>query len=319
MPPELSLREHDIGGLLRPAVLEHPSRASAAMQRFVLLIHGYNVTLCKAGCDYGAFADNVRATTWWSVVTRFYWPGDANPPFGRWLAAGLRRTLSGASYMLQIRTAGDAAQRLFQWFCPDSPPTRQPEVSIVAHSLGCRLALELLAQLAGQRPTARPRVTKVILMAAAVPRYMVEERGRLREAVALPQRIIALHSTADRTLNWMFRLGEAQEYLVDAGDALRWTARGAIGRHGLPSLSNGHNVFAWRADHGDYWPSRDIARAVDGSLTAILRPGTPRPDRPPERDVEPRDVVVRRTSGRSPGTRVPGGERGLCQRCGPCR
>jgi pimeloyl-ACP methyl ester carboxylesterase len=318
MPAELSLRERPVGGLLRPSVREHPSRATGNMRRIDLLIHGYNVSLCRAGCAYGTFESHVRTQSWLTTFARIYWPGDARVPLGRLLGAGLSGALSAATYMAQIRTAKNTATRLFDWFCAGPPPARQPELNIVAHSLGCRVALELLTQFAGQQPTRRPRVKIVTLMAAAVPRYMVEEQGALRSGAELPWRIIAIHSTSDRILKWVFRAGQAQEALADAYDALRWNARGAIGRHGLPSLPGRSNVPALGADHSDYWPSPVVADDVNMSHNGILRLGVSRPATPPARELTPRTIDVRQVAYRAPAARTVGGQQGLCRTCPAC-
>lgn len=239
----------------------HPPRAFA---RVLVLIHGYNNTEDDADASYAAFDDvfDPRARAFWPVA-HFFWPGDK--PWG---------ALSRASYPMEIGAARDAARELATFLAAlTGPHGTRPSVAFVAHSLGCRLLLELLH--IATTSLQRLDVPVACLMAAAVPVTRVDVNGALRAAAQSPRRAIVMHSPDDAVLKWAFRLGQ-----LAAGEGF---ASRAVGRFGEPRRGLWAVSMPTRHGHGDYWPSRDCADEVARQLGAT-----------PAREVAPRPLLRRR-------------------------
>jgi hypothetical protein len=85
-PFEVSVRVAPYGGGVRQAPVERPVGLFQSAHKLLLLIHGYNVTLCSAGCAYEQFR-KLLSVYWNARAVCVYWPGDAETPsFGsRWL------------------------------------------------------------------------------------------------------------------------------------------------------------------------------------------------------------------------------------------
>ena len=60
-PRELSVRTECHGGEILESALEHPADQLARSRSVILLIHGFNVSLCSAGKSYEAFLKEVRS------------------------------------------------------------------------------------------------------------------------------------------------------------------------------------------------------------------------------------------------------------------
>jgi hypothetical protein len=174
------------------------------------------------------------------------WPGDeANAALG------------AAAYPLKIKVAQRAAERIFEYLAGVFGPGGAPiMLHVVAHSLGCRLTLELM-----QRLSARGTgvvINSVTLMASAVPVGKVDPSGPLRNGVDAANRVCVLHSTGDAVLHWAFPLGQTA-----GGDGFFPTA---IGRFGGPtgvwtrgaSMSNDGKLYG----HSSYWPGVQSANAA---------------------------------------------------------
>src|SRR5205823_1348216 len=128
--------------------------------------------------------------------------GDAR---GGWL-------VSGASYPWEIPSARTSAQRLADFLGTLSGPEGTPsEVSVVAHSLGCRLALEALEEVR-RRGLAWPGVRFVAWMAPAVPTALVQAGAPLEAAARFPQTLAVFFSSQDNTLRRAFPPGQRTAY-----------------------------------------------------------------------------------------------------------
>lgn len=187
---------------------------------FVIFIHGFNVSQAQAREAYARFR-------WWldqfqarAHVLELHWPGDR-----KW---GL---LSALCYPGKIDIAQQCGELLAKWIA--SKP--QARFMIVAHSLGCRVAVEAVRELRATGHLAR--VLSLCLMAAAVPVRHVADRvlGPLLGESAPRWRI--LYSRGDQVLRWTFLPGQTL-----GGDAL----------FGLPVGLHGEPVQHWTAA-GDTW------------------------------------------------------------------
>lgn len=175
------------------------------------------------------------------------WPGDA-PGLG---------ILKGASYPLEIgdvyKTAVEFARLL------SDPETRPARVNFITHSLGARVALDTLRNLAaGPTP---PAFGTVLMMAPATDDDVLDD-PRFARVVDRTERFVVVSSFKDVTLEYAFPIGDVLER------ALHWTERAsvrAMGRFG-PRLKKGSPALAkldWfqmrdsvGQDHNDYnpWP-----------------------------------------------------------------
>jgi pimeloyl-ACP methyl ester carboxylesterase len=212
----------------------------------VVMIHGFNndegvarrryATLHRALLACAARpGDSERLIDERSVW--FFWPGD------RYGVVGFRRN---------IGVAQDAARRLADYLISvrSSAGTRPQEIRVVAHSLGCRLLLELSLLLDQARSADRgaPQIRDTCLMAAAVPTALCEDGNifgsRPEVSGPRPARIEqVLFSGRDKAL-LAFRFGGAEE---GAGRLPH-----AVGRTGLPRR-RWHYPVDTGLGHGDYY------------------------------------------------------------------
>lgn len=175
------------------------------------------------------------------------WPGDA-PGIG---------FLKGASYPFEMtdvhRTAVEFGKLL------RDPETRPGRVNFITHSLGARVALDTLRELAAS-PTP-PAFGTVLMMAPAADDDILDD-PRFARVVERTERFVVLSSFEDKVLELAFPVGDVVER------ALHWTERAsvrALGRYGprLKKDSPALGKVDWfqvrgrvEQDHNDYnpWP-----------------------------------------------------------------
>jgi hypothetical protein len=219
------------------------------------LIHGYNVDPEGAASAYERLFSTSGMKTLpppllesrrWLV----YWEGYASGG----LATG-KTILSPLTYAAQIPSACAAARALRQYI--DQKSGGRAEVYLIAHSLGCRLALELLDQYAMMPSGAVPNFPAVVLMAAAVPTHFFEDLKRLWKGALLPGRVVVMFSESDWVLKVPFRAGQTY-----AGEGLFPKAVGATGGPAgywarVVRTRNGHSGY-----FGDPKARAEIASAM---------------------------------------------------------
>jgi len=124
----------------------------------------------------------------------------------------------------------------------------RPRVLLVAHSLGCRVALNALGLLhdAGRGPR-----TDAVLLAAAVPVGLCVDKEMF--AVQPPAtRSTVLHSAHDRVLQLTFPAGEGfHDVLAEA-----------VGRFGRPDDGRWQHQIRTTLGHSDYWGDDFAAMSV---------------------------------------------------------
>jgi pimeloyl-ACP methyl ester carboxylesterase len=287
---ELSVREPgaEAGGGVVDAFVPGDSDSLEGKGCAVLFVHGYNNSRAAARGSFEGFVKGLEAATGrgmlpWPVFG-VQWPGDEP-----------NAAISALSYPLKIKVAQRAADKIFDYlrgiFGPGGAPIT---LHVVAHSLGCRLTLELLEKLARGNPAANVVVTSVTLMAAAVPVGKVEPDGRLRRGVDAANRVCVLHSTGDAVLHWAFPIGQTA-----GGDGFFPTA---IGRFGGPSgvwtRSASMSAEGKLYGHSSYWQGVESASAAAAMMgVAVANPIpvslTPSHELPP-----PNTIVVREVAGR---------------------
>ncbi len=317
-PHEVSLRAAPIGGRLAIQAQDLPAGLFGRARRLVAFVHGFNVTLCEAGCAYGAFKRYLPGRLLGRVAA-VYWPGDAAP---RWRRDQNRPrgaatiAASALAYSFQIGTAENGARLLEQLISGHANRRFPVQMDFVAHSLGCRLTLELLDRLRRNPAADRPRIGVVALMAAAVPRWMVLPGGSLHDAARSATKLLVFQSEGDGVLRVPFQAGQQVE--GEWRTRLRMRARAALGRYGVIGVPGADNIIDDRLGHSDYWPNAAIARRVVDELentrsTRHLGRVAMRGRAVPVRSVAARDMELRRVL-----TPPRGRQLGMCQGCPPC-
>lgn len=241
----LSFRQNCVGGDLKlpPEVSDESALNSA--QHLVLLIHGYNNTYRDGVDAYNGFharQKELDKDTRYGLGRTFvevYWPGDAD-----W------GVLSFLYYMGSVTHAKETATALADFLLNRVGGAR---IDIVAHSMGCRLGLELMYALDTQHATLN--IGRVLFMAGAVPTFMLVDTQpprRLRPAYdrVLREGARSLYSGADMVLTFAFPAGQS----LASGD--EGAAPTALGHEYWvdPSVPlNLGQIQNPRAGHSDYW------------------------------------------------------------------
>jgi hypothetical protein len=254
----------------------------------LVLVHGYATRREQAEANYRALGRNLdtlasgggsRRVAPTADVERFalHWPGDHPAETLHRYIPGLK-PLNWASFAVRVPAADETGRLLAQAL----GRCTRPRVVVVAHSLGCRVALRALHLLhhgdPGEIGSRRP-VVQLVLMAAAVP---VDDCLGKNEFALPPDseqsRCWVLFSAQDIVLRGAFPLGQA---LTDRfGEA--------VGLHGRPHDGRWHRGVPTTFGHGDYWASGKAAREVHAVLTQTPpRPGPahsrgPLPRLPPQ-------------------------------------
>jgi hypothetical protein len=308
---EISVRRDSDGGPVLPSARIPKSEHSGEIGNWdvaYVFIHGFNVSRSEARDAYRGFSATIQLGKRLHEL-RLFWPGDAN--------LGAADFMDFASYPTDIEDARDSARPLARFLAQlEAHVTRRPmRYVFIAHSLGCRLLLEMLklvwdGEVEGWTRWTPSRVPLACIMAAAVPVQMVEPGGRLSDCTTLAERWLVLYSHRDIVLSSAFPLGqtlaaamgiESRPY-VDAvglrGEPSRFAPLVPVEAKGLHHVGN---VAIWD-EHGSYWKQRKarvsaeivarIAGVPDGTVGIAERiiPSSP--------DVAPRIVAGRVTAER---------------------
>jgi pimeloyl-ACP methyl ester carboxylesterase len=223
-----------------------------------LLLHGYNVEPHEAATAFERLLITINkaspplpsllALQSWVVFWQGYTSGG--------LARG--KTLSSpAHYAAQIPSAVEAAQALEEYLY--SRAGGGARVTLIAHSLGCRVALELLDRFARSSRRPKPEFPLVILMAAAVPTYFFEDLELLWKGALLPERVVVLFSGRDQILKYFFRAGQTL-----AGEGIFPKAVGASAE----PIGFWSSTVVTDNGHSDYFGDSVTGAAIARSLGA---------------------------------------------------
>lgn len=251
-------------------------------RRLVILIHGFNVSEQAAR---GAFMDmraGLRAAIPGGLgklgaIWEFHWPGDH--PSG-WVSKG--------TYPARVYAARDAGRLLAEdWL---AQRTQSEKVILIAHSLGCRVALEAVWAIRRLRERGRPYdgpdVEAVFLLAAAVPvDFCTPGHVDMRYGTPLTadSKEHVFHSRRDQVLTIPFEAGQGA--IPEPGNA--------VGRRGLPG-NRWSSDWPKRLGHGDYWASREIANDIAGLLHLSGEQAIPEHLLPVEKPADPLLLAERR-------------------------
>jgi len=191
------------------------------------------------------------------------------------------------SYPLEIRPARNSARVLAKFLRTLSSTV---DLYLIAHSLGNRVAMELLDDFVRHGVPPAVHLKGACMMAAAVPVSAVRWPGSLHYA-SLLTRTQVLFSPGDWTLRIAFPTG--QGFAVDSFGSQ------AVGLNGEPLMHwNWAQPMTYRGrryDHGDYWRRRETAKPVADFLkrgvktTPVKRP-TPSRSLPPANELASRTI-----------------------------
>lgn len=307
MYPSINLRMKKVGGPIKNPPALFPINVLCRQRHLILLIHGYNVDEEKARATFEAFREMQKDLANLSSAEKVangrlvevYWPGDAE-----WGIVSL------LFYMKSIDQAINTSQVLANSLAQAARVSGEKTIDVVAHSMGCRLALELLRNLRNLKGIT---IRRVMLMAAAVPTIMLDSGHRrdLRDAIEETvskwgEGLHSLYSTHDMVLGGAFPLGQT---LAGGDEGSFPTALGFNKWDGVtpPFFWQSKNA---QAGHSDYWGSQKKKtrpmlyanrmvrtflgfpqveeRAVLDRLGSIRNPG---PDRLPIRDRTPAERI----------------------------
>lgn len=205
----LSARTDRRGGeLIYPVVRGYDDPKGEKLLTF--FVHGFNNAESTA---LDRWDDEVwRGIRHWTkapvgTVVLFFWPGDTDT----------LKAISGSLYPRKVQVAIDAGTELGKYIKDIAGQNKGLEVRFVGHSLGCRVVLSAVRELA-REPAVVP-VVGTLLMGAAVPEGDCSGSGqwhrRISEAFSAmadesrePSKEIVLYSPDDAILNKVFATGE---------------------------------------------------------------------------------------------------------------
>ncbi len=266
---DLSVRIDPRGGKVHHTVSDRDNLSRSGARHLLILVHGFNNTKEEAARSYdlffGAIWESLRKSRVApDAVAQFHWPGDLVVSPWRFAAA------DAVAYPMDITQALQSATSLARYlaaFPSPGPDAGSLNLSLVGHSLGCRLILEMLA---GLPASSRPEIVFVGLMAAAVGVGLVGS-GQLLSPAADAKNIVKFWSTRDWVLRLAFPTGQAAAFGLSIEDELHTEA---VGLHGNPpSFGKGRQTAN---GHGQYWPdaglATEIVPRIDASMARILPP-----------------------------------------------
>lgn len=264
MASRVDFTDRNGGHTPQPSDLSWHATAEPA---WLLLVHGYNNNPEEAADAYGGF-EAVQRELFPGVADAGYAPGWHRievlwQGFARWGPVGF------AFYPLALPNARVTGDYLAEALV-DAAAGQPRRVHVLAHSLGCRVTLELVRALR-QRRQEHPhavRVERAVFFAAAVPTYALADDPPLRLRDALLHEgveVSSLYSGSDVVLSGAFPGGQT------------------LGREGFFPTALGHTAWSGGlqarieqhdnapAGHGDYWGAswtREDACARNAGRTA---------------------------------------------------
>jgi pimeloyl-ACP methyl ester carboxylesterase len=246
---------YERGGPVRAEVEdEHNRLKNSGCRHLLILVHGFNNTASDAKNSYSLllslFEEHFTRSRYApDAIAFFHWPGNLGPP-----------VISTAGYAWDIRQADDSAKRLAEYLAafPRGSDPGGFKITLIGHSLGCRLVLEMLHKL----PRALvPNVEVVSLMAAAVPTEFVKTAGKLETTVRAPRRILKCYSHQDWVLWLAFPGGQLAASALNIEDEFYSEA---VGLYGNPDLMG--IPIKTANGHGDYWGDRNVANRFSAAI-----------------------------------------------------
>lgn len=237
---------------------------SRSFHHILFLIHGYNNSEQVAEDSYTLFTallnEHLRKHPFdIDAIVNFHWPG--NPTLDLKLLAP---TIHYPYALLNARRAAALLANFLSTLLRPGPAPTSLKVSLVGHSMGCRLVMELLRTISEKQP---PEFQCIGLMAAAVPVELVVAGSALFVPEPMNTRILKFFSPNDWVLRNFFPLGQKWSSLFSDNGQLveRRYYREAVGFDGNPERF-AVNCPRRNNGHSDYWKDRKV---VDKLLNKI--------------------------------------------------
>jgi esterase/lipase superfamily enzyme len=242
---ELSVRADSNSGRLDSSAR---GDLAAGLSTIIILIHGFNVNANDAKDNYQHMLKQLKKRVprnFTDGICHFYWPGHESSAIA-----------SEVGYAKQIGKAENAAVMLGDALVKFFDTSPRTQFILIAHSLGCRLALEALKHIVGKNTAFSSRIRFAVLMAAAVPFSFIQ--NRYFQINLYTNRVSCLYSQQDTTLRYLFPLGQTL--------AMEGVFPKAIGLDGLPlsTWTFGHTDTG--LEHRSYWKSSNVANFIASSL-----------------------------------------------------
>ncbi|HEY7653385.1 MAG TPA: alpha/beta fold hydrolase [Methylomirabilota bacterium] len=211
----LDLRDRDVGGAVTAGHLYRDDGRGAldadgpALPDFtaltrdrevVVLLHGYNNPRQVGWDSLVRFARLLDAGGVTALKLAVLWPGDG------WAKA--------LTYPFEGKDADDSADSLVTWITSHVDHTAR--IALVAHSLGCRVAMRTAERLAEMQGAGVPALGRVCLMAAAIDNDCLGRDGATcyRQGTLAAERLAVLASEDDRVLGLAYPLGDLAQTLL---------------------------------------------------------------------------------------------------------
>ncbi len=250
----LSVRDASVGGDVLSSVIVQPPNWTDGAHLITLLIHGYNNNEEEAKQAYGKLLAQLE-TRPLSKIGCFHWPGDAE--------FGSLQAFDFLSYPTEIPDAKASAKVLAKHL---QNITRESncsvEFNLVGHSMGCRLIVELLDEIAANADPV-VSINLIMLMAAAIPvELMAPESSFETNSQSIKDRLI-LFSDSDPVLQFAFPAGQelATAMGTDQGPYFE-----AVGRYGNPSSYQAERFNRNGNSHGAYWSDKTVGTELKTRL-----------------------------------------------------
>lgn len=265
---QISTRVLAAGGPVRAAVEDNGDRLrNSGCRHLLILVHGFNNSVTAATNSYNRLVANLDDFFTGSrlapdAVACLHWPGDVGGMF------------SIAAYPFDIDRARDSATRVADYLRA-FPRANEPgamQISLIGHSLGCRLVLEMLTR---RLPISlAANISVVSLLAPAVPVELLEAAGALALSVAPPRRILKCFSRNDWVLWTAFPIGQEAAFTLGKENELY---REAVGYLGNPTSVR--EAIQTTNGHSQYWSDTALAdrfsAAVDPTFYKLPPPRVP--------------------------------------------
>ncbi|GAA4213252.1 hypothetical protein GCM10022289_45160 [Pedobacter jeongneungensis] len=248
---ELSLRNDHLSGRLSTDIRQHGTLPLDS-RPIIILVHGFNNNYKQAMDSFDAFLANLKRSTATSSmpksICRLFWPGNLTNALA-----------SKLSYAQQVPKSLRCAAMLSDYLVDLAKAKPDTPIILIAHSLGCRLVLETILHAESRYPEMAGRFRLSILMAAAVPGFMVNDRyGRLYPVRLSEKKFFGLHSNSDNILRVAFPAGQTL-----AGEGF---FPSALGLKGNPKSFWSAGDCATGLTHGDYWQDQENSAVISTTM-----------------------------------------------------
>ena len=254
----LSVRTECEGGDVATETEINPTFWLDGTTHLVLLIHGFNNDVNEARESFRTMTELLPDR--FPKIGWVYWPGDAD--------LGWFDFLDFVSYPTEIIDAQGSAELLAGTLRQFNKLNPGAEVTLVGHSLGCRLISECLDIMMRQSDSERPSIHAVVFLAAAVPVDLAESGEDLGDALrSLVPEGYVFYSEDDIVLHYAFPAGQTLAAAMGYENEIYLEP---VGRHGNPRdvfpqapvncSGNGHGSY-WN-DPKVIWQIADLGGAV---------------------------------------------------------